>query len=65
MILQIFVRIRALRANLFLKEDFLLIYTRLLRNIEFATVSYLIWSHSCPLTLEGHSVCNIKPTRVE
>jgi hypothetical protein len=53
MILEIFVRIRALCSNLFLREDFLSVHARLLTNVEF---TYLIRSQISPLTLEEHRI---------
>jgi hypothetical protein len=53
MILEIFVRTRALCGNLFLKEDFLPIHARLLTNVEFTC---LIRSQVGPLTLAEHRI---------
>src|SRR6266446_10313395 len=56
MILEIFVRIRTLCDNLFLKEDFLPVHARLLTNVEFTCVSHLIRSQVSSLTLAEHRI---------
>jgi len=53
MILEIFVRTRALCGNLFPKEYFLLIHARLLTNVEFTCP---IRSQVGPLTLAEHRI---------